>query len=246
MACQGVDDALGVVLTCTDDVTLVLLQLETEIRSCSFYTCVGIAKALLHLVNDVLLTKLVVVPHLDDVLLSLAAAILKSNCHLQVTLRNGVDYSLCRESYLTTKLLDASLDATDRVLQGVKVTVQIACQHLKVVAVTLDGTHQQVAVLIVGHLVTQALDLALNLCTLHICAIVTVVPVVAIHPLHHTHHHHVGKWIVPHVGIVTVSHHSRHCQRIVAVTICHRSKQTTHHCIVATRGSLNYFFCHNS
>ena len=245
MACQGVDNALGVVLTCTDDVTLVLLHLETEVRSCSFYTSVGIAKALLHLVNDVLLTHLVLITHTDNVLLGLAAAILKRNCHLQVPLRNSVDYSLCRESYLTAKLLDACLDATDRVLQGVEVTVQIACQHLKVVAVTLDGTHQQVAVLIVCHLVAQTLDLALNLCTLHVCAIVTVVPVVAIHPLHHAHHHHVGKWIVPHVGIVTVSHHSRHCQRI-AVTICHRSKQTTHHCIVATRGSLNYFFCHNS
>ena len=156
-----------------------------------------------------------------------------------------------QDAALRTKLagageaLDASLDATDRVLQGVEVTVQIACQHLKVVAVTLDGTHQQVAVLVVCHLVAQTLDLTLNLRTLHVCAIVTIVPVCTIHIAHHAHHHHVGKWIVPHVGIVTVSHHSRHCQRIV-VTICHRSKQTTHHCIVATRGCLNYFFCHNS
>ena len=245
MACQSVNNTLSVVLTCTDDVTLVLLHLETKVRSSSFYTSVGIAKALLHLVNDVLLTKLVVVPHLDDVLLSLAAAILKRNCHLQVTLRDRVDYSLCRESYLTTKLLDASLDATDRVLQGVEVTVQIACQHLKVVAVTLDGTHQQVAILVVCHLVAQTLDLTLNLRTLHVCAIVTIVPVCTIHIAHHAHHHHVGERIVPHIIIVTVTHHSRHCQRI-AVTICHRSKQTTHHCIVATRGSLNYFFCHNS
>ena len=108
MPCQGVDDALGVVLTCTDDVTLVLLHLETEIRSCSFYTSVGIAKALLHLVNDVLLAHLVLITHTDNVLLGLAAAILQRYCHLQVTLRNSVDYSLCRVSYLTAKLLDAS------------------------------------------------------------------------------------------------------------------------------------------
>lgn len=54
-----------------------LTHLETKVTCSSLQTCVCVAETCLHLVNDVLLPKLILVAHLDNVLLRLAAAVLQ-------------------------------------------------------------------------------------------------------------------------------------------------------------------------
>lgn len=107
-----------------------LTHLETKVTCSSLQTCVCVAETCLHLVNDVLLPKLILVAHLDDVLLGLAAAVLQCHYHLQVTLRDSIDYSLCRITNLSAYLLDACLDAANRRLQCVEVAIQVSRQSL--------------------------------------------------------------------------------------------------------------------
>lgn len=73
-----------------------LTHLETKVTCSSLQTCVCVAETCLHLVNDVLLPKLILVAHLDNVLLCLAAAVLQCRCKVSVSEINSVDNSFCR------------------------------------------------------------------------------------------------------------------------------------------------------
>lgn len=74
-----------------------LTHLETKVTCSSLQTCVCVAKTCLHLVNDVLLSKLILVAHLDNVLLCLAAAVLQCRCKVSVSEINSVDNAFCRK-----------------------------------------------------------------------------------------------------------------------------------------------------
>ena len=79
-----------------------LTHLETKVTCSSLQTCVCVAETCLHLVNDVLLPKLILVAHLDNVLLCLAAAVLQCRCKVSVSEINSVDNALINKFYSKT------------------------------------------------------------------------------------------------------------------------------------------------
>ena len=101
-----------------------LTHLETKVTCSSLQTCVCVAETCMHLVNDVLLPKLILVAHLDNVLLCLAAAILQCRCKVSVSEINSVNNAFCREVYITCYFLNTGSNAANSIIQCVEVTVQ--------------------------------------------------------------------------------------------------------------------------
>ena len=101
-----------------------LTHLETKVTCSSLQTCVCVAETCLHLVSDVLLPKLILVAHLDNVLLCLAAAVLQCRCKVSVSEIYSVDNAFCREVYITCYFLNTGSNAANSIIQCVEVTVQ--------------------------------------------------------------------------------------------------------------------------
>ena len=102
-----------------------LTHLETKVTCSSLQTCVCIAETCLHLVNDVLLPKLILVAHLDNVLLRLAAAVLQCRCKISISEVNSVNNAFCREVNITCYFLNSRLNAANSTIQCVEITIQV-------------------------------------------------------------------------------------------------------------------------
>ena len=105
MIVESVGYKTCVVLTCSDDVALILCQLIAEGRETTLDAAVHEVQAtlegvglLLHTVQNVLLSQLVFVTHLNDVLLGLAAAVLQLLNNVQISQVCSVDDTLAATS----------------------------------------------------------------------------------------------------------------------------------------------------
>lgn len=131
MAVEGVNDALRVHLASTDDVALILRVLIAKGGEAALHGAVHEIQALLqgvrlklYATKDVLLPELVLVAHVEDALLRLAATVLELLHDVEVAELGGVDDALRAEADLPSDLLDGRLYATDGLLQLVEVAVE--------------------------------------------------------------------------------------------------------------------------
>lgn len=161
MTVKGVDDPLSVVLTCAHDVALVLLHLEADAGEATLYAPVHEVQSSLDLVLDILLAELVLVAHPEDVLLSVAAAVLDCLDDVTVAHVDRVDDALSREADLSAYLLDSRAYGADSSLQLVEVAVKVRGERRDGVVVALDGRHEKVAVVVVRHLGSEGVNLTL-------------------------------------------------------------------------------------
>jgi len=106
MAVERVDDALRVGLSRVDDVARLLLRLVGRGGEALRYGLSEVALPALEGVRLLAVGQLVLIAHLEDCLLCLAAAVLKSVCHGCVARLHGVDNTLGAETNSTTDLLN--------------------------------------------------------------------------------------------------------------------------------------------
>lgn len=161
VAVKGVDNPLSVVLTCAHDVALVLLHLEADAGEATLDAPVHEIKSSLDLVLDILLSELVLVAHPEDVLLCVAAAVLDCLDDVAVAHIYGIYDTFSREADLSAYLLDSRAHGADSSLQLVEVAVETCRECGDGIVIALDCRHQQVAVVVVGHLIAESVNLSL-------------------------------------------------------------------------------------
>ena len=83
------------------------------------------------------------------VVVAVSAAVLESLNDVAVSHVHGIDNSLCRISNLTTYMFNGRLDATNNILKCIEIAVKIARKLTNCSSITLNGIHDEVAVLVV-------------------------------------------------------------------------------------------------
>ena len=219
MSVEKIHDLLGVVLVSTNDIALVLLRLESRGGEASLNTCVSPIEARLHSIYDVFLTELILVAHLDDRLLSLAAAILESLSELEVASEDSIDNLLGIGVRLPSQEGNALANIADGTLEGVEIAVEITSKLVDSRVNSLDRIHGEVGVLVVLHLGSDCRKLVLYL------GILQTLPVVAPHTVSEHHPYEIDEWIVVPVVCTSVES-SGHGHRISLILLAEECIQS--------------------
>lgn len=158
MAVESINDALCVDLTGTNNVALVLGILIAERREATFNGAVDKVLAAfdgvrlrLDASKNVFLPELTLVAHIENRLLRLAATVLQLLHNVHVAQLCRIDNPLCRETYLSTNLLDSRLNVAYGLLQLIEVAVEVTCQLAEYRSVAIYGIHEEVCVVIIRH-----------------------------------------------------------------------------------------------
>ena len=164
--------------------------------------------------------ELVLVAHLGDVVLCVAATILNCLDNCRIAFLRCVDYALCRETYLAANVVNSGANSAHALLQLVEVTIKVRAQCGQGIVITSYRLHQQVGVVVVSHLRAQRLDLALYLGILQTIAVVAEPEAIA---TEHGKENKIQKRIVK--PLVSTSkatiHHGCQGHRVIALVVRH-------------------------
>ena len=163
--------------------------------------------------------ELVLVAHLCDAILRVAATILNCLDNCRITSFRCVDYALGRETNLATNLVNSGTNCTHALLQLIEVTIKVRAQCGQGIVITSYRLHQQVGVVVVGHLRAQRLDLALYLGILQTIAVAEPEAIAT----EHGEENKVQKRIVQPLVCTSKAtvHHSCQGHRVIALVVSH-------------------------
>nr|DAH89702.1 MAG TPA: hypothetical protein [Caudoviricetes sp.] len=219
MNVEKIHDLLGVVLVSTNDVALVLLRLEGRGGEASLNTCISPIETRLHSIYDVFLAELILVAHLDDRLLSLAAAILESLSELEVAREDSIDNLLSIRVSLSSQQGNTLANIADSTLEGVEIAIEVTSKLVDSKVNSLDRIHDEVGVLVVLHLGSDCRKLVLYL------GILQALPMVAPHTVSEHHPYEIDEWVVVPVVCTSVES-SGHGHRISLILLAEECIQS--------------------
>ena len=96
--------------------------------------------------------KLILIAHFQNTLLCVAATILNCTYNAGITTLSRIDNTFSAETYLPSNVIYCLTYSANGLLQLVEIAIKIRAKRFEGIIVTLDCRHQQICIVVVGHL----------------------------------------------------------------------------------------------
>ena len=136
---QSINNTLSVGVCIIDNITSLLLNFIPYLREALSNDRADVALAIAEFTGVFAVLKLNVSTEVCNLMLSLAAAILKSLDNITVAKINCVNNALSRKAELTSDLLNSCLNIAAALLESVKVYIKSLCKLTKSKTVALNS-----------------------------------------------------------------------------------------------------------